>query len=71
MAVNHFLRGTHDQINSFLGKLAQLSVGQGVTLFQNAERPDNWTASPETLDPDGEVQMTPLGLCARVGSRCS
>src|SRR5580704_6872906 len=37
-AVDHLLRGAHDQVDFFLGKLAQFPVGQGRAFFQDAER---------------------------------
>jgi hypothetical protein len=61
-AVNHLLGGTHDQIDFFLRKLAQFPVGQGRTFLQDAERPDDRATPAETLDPDGEVEVRPLGL---------
>ena len=63
-AVNHLLGGTHDQIDFVLRQLAQFPVGQGRTFLQDAERPDDRPAPAETLDPDGEVDVRPLGLCA-------
>src|SRR6266404_2488077 len=63
-AVDYFLCGTHDQINFLLRKLAQISVGEGGTLLQDAECSDHRSAPPETLDPNWKVGVRPLGLRA-------
>ena len=55
-AVDHFLRGPHDQVDFLLGKLAQLAVGQGGALFHYAESADHRTAPTKTFDADGEVE---------------
>jgi hypothetical protein len=61
-AVDHLLRGTHDQVDFFPGKLAQLPVGKGGAFLQDAESADHRTAPAETFDPDREVDAGPLGL---------
>src|ERR1700678_4431614 len=63
-AVDHFLRGTYDQVDFFLRKLAQLPVGEGSAFFQDAERSDHGAAPAKTLNSDREIHVGALGLCA-------
>src|SRR6201987_1965343 len=62
-AIDHFLRGTDDQIDLFFWKLAELPIGHGCTLLQNSESSNDWPTPAKTLDPDRKVQVRALGLC--------
>ena len=68
-AVDHFLRRTHNEIDFFLRKLAQFSVGQGRTLFQDAEGSNDWPAPAKTLDSNWKVHVRALGLCTPQAAR--
>src|ERR1700758_5119076 len=61
-AIDHFLRGADDQIDLFLRKLAELSIGQSCTLLQNSESSNDRPAPAKTLGADRKVQVRALGL---------
>src|SRR5207237_8625596 len=62
LASDHFLRGAHNQVDLFLGQLAQLAIRQRGAFFQNPQGADHWAAPAESLDADRKSQTGALGL---------
>src|SRR5262249_32355210 len=64
LAVDHLLRGPDDEIDLLARQLAQLTVGQGGALLEDAERADHGPAPAVALHADGKVEDGALRLGA-------
>src|SRR6185369_6489035 len=62
-AIDHFLPSADNQIDLFLRKLAELTIGQSCTLLQNSESSNDRPPPAKTFDPNRKVQVRALGLC--------
>ena len=64
LPVDHLLGGPDDQVDLLRRQLAQLAVGQGRALLEDAEGADHGPAPAVALHADREIDVGPLGLGA-------